>query len=305
MTGMTVQAIKIADISPNRFQPRKRFGEAELAELAASIKDKGLLQPVTIRPVTDGSTPYELVMGERRLRATSRNGDETINCIVREMSDEDSREIAIIENLQRADLAPIEEAQSVRDLVDAYGGNKDIAAEKLKKSTDWVKERLTWLTLPPEVQTMIDEKKLNGEQTKFLLKMVEKSATAERLIEVAKTMHRLQLSANSARGMFQQDVDKPKGQRMSSGEAKPVNHAKLVTLFVSMHDGMEMFDFETLGEGEKRTKKLETLKTQAALVRERVTKFEEELRQLPAFIPSAPKSKDPSKRPVLTIKKSA
>lgn len=297
MTGISVQAIKIAELSPNRFQPRKRFAETELAELAASIKAKGLLQPITVRPITDGKTPFEIVLGERRTRATALNGSETINCIVREMADEEAREIALIENLQRADLAPIEEAQSVQDLVTALG-SRERAAEKLTKSVSWVDGKLALLRLPPEIQTMLDEKKLNEAQIKVILEI----DGAEKQIEAAKRAHRLNLSANALRGMEQQNIKK-KGERTTSGEErKQVTHPQLVSLLTRVHDGIETFDLDTLGDGEKGQKKRDILKRQLRAVREQVSAFEARLEALPPVTITSTQ-KPAGERPRLTIKK--
>ena len=104
--------IKLSDISSSPYQPRTHFDEAKLGELAESLKDKGVLQPVTVRSM-EGAKPYELVLGERRLRAAGIAGLETIPCFVREYSDQEAREIALVENIQREDLTPVEEAHKI------------------------------------------------------------------------------------------------------------------------------------------------------------------------------------------------
>ena len=297
---MHVRSISVGEISPNRFQPRKRFDDSTLKELAASIKSNGLLQPVTVRPIKDGSTPFELVLGERRLRSTILNGESTINGIVREMSDNEAREIAIIENVQRESLSPMEEAQSVRDLVETNGGSKDIAADKLKKTVTWVYGKLNLLTLPVEIQAMIDEKKLNDAQAKVILEI----PGSQKQLEAAKKAYRLNLSANSLRGMVQQDM-KPKRERTTLGdERRQISHASLVSLLTRAHDGIESFDIATIGDGEPGRKKRDMLVRQLKLVREKIIGFEQQLEthHVPDIV-VVPKLKPAGERPRLTIKK--
>ena len=112
--------LRLSEIEPNRAQPRKEFDEAALQELADSIKEHGLLQPITVRPY--GNLGYQIVAGERRWRASRMAGLETVPVIVKELSDVECAEIALIENLQREDLNPVEEAKGYRHLIERKGG---------------------------------------------------------------------------------------------------------------------------------------------------------------------------------------
>lgn len=123
--GRTV-TLPIGEIVPNRAQPRKQFDDEALAELAESIASHGVLQPLLVRPLTDGS--YQLVAGERRWRASRMAGLAEVPVVVREMSDREAAELALIENLQREDLNPMEEAQGYQTLMEAYGLTQEEAA---------------------------------------------------------------------------------------------------------------------------------------------------------------------------------
>jgi len=129
--GKTV-TLPIGEIVPNRAQPRKQFDDEALAELAESIASHGVLQPLLVRPLTDGS--YQLVAGERRWRASRMAGLTEVPVVVREMSDREAAELALIENLQREDLNPMEEAQGYQTLMETYGLTQEEAARVVNKS---------------------------------------------------------------------------------------------------------------------------------------------------------------------------
>ena len=138
-------------VSP--LQPRKRIDEAAIAELAASIADKGVLQPLLVRPAEGG---YEIVAGERRFRAAERAGLTSVPVIVKELDDRETLEVAIVENLQREDLSPVEEAQAFKQLLD-FGLNQEAVAEAVGKSRSAVANTLRLLNLPVKVLRALDE----------------------------------------------------------------------------------------------------------------------------------------------------
>eukprot|EP01035_Chromulina_nebulosa_P058797 gene58797-80527_t len=140
--------IPIELIRRNPDQPRRRFGEAEIAELADSIREKGVLQPVLVRPAPDAPGEYQLVAGERRWRASQQAGLKAIPALVRELDDQQVLEIAIIENVQRADLGPIEESLSYRALMDRFGRTQEDVARVVGKSRPHVANALRLLGLP-------------------------------------------------------------------------------------------------------------------------------------------------------------
>ena len=139
-------AIPIARIRPNPFQPRREFREEKLAELAASLQSNGLLQPITVRPT--GGGVYELVAGERRLRAATKLGWSDIQANVREFDDRQMLTVALVENLQRADLDPIEEAEGYQRLVQEFGATQQQVAEAVGKDRSTVANALDGLTKP-------------------------------------------------------------------------------------------------------------------------------------------------------------
>ena len=145
--------ISIGDIDPNPDQPRRTFTEESIAQLAQSIRDQGVLQPILVTPKEDGR--YQLVAGERRWRAARVAGLETVPCLVRDLDEVQQREIALIENLQREDLNPLEAAQGVQNLMRQCGYTQETVARRLGKSRPAVANLLRLLNLPDEVQEMV------------------------------------------------------------------------------------------------------------------------------------------------------
>ena len=151
--GTAVQMLSIAEVRPNPEQPRQVFSEEALAELADSIRSQGVLQPILVRPTgAEGEGKYEIVAGERRWRASQLAGQKTIPAMVREMSAEQALAIALIENLQREDLNPMEEAAGFRELRDRFGLNQEEIAARVGKSRSAVANTLRLFNLPAEVQ---------------------------------------------------------------------------------------------------------------------------------------------------------
>ncbi|KJS86956.1 MAG: hypothetical protein JM58_05380 [Peptococcaceae bacterium BICA1-8] len=153
-----IMDILIEEIIPNSFQPRKIFNPEKIAELAASIKEHGILQPVIVRPHNQG---YELVVGERRLRASKQLGLEKIPAVIKMLTDQDMTEVALIENIQRQDLNPVEEARAYKRLIEEFGLTQDGVAKKLGKSRPFVANFLRILNLPVNILELLE----NGEIT--------------------------------------------------------------------------------------------------------------------------------------------
>lgn len=165
-------AIKISDIEPNREQPRKDFNEAALAELADSISQHGILQPLLLRPILGGG--YQIVAGERRWRAARMAGLSEVPAIIREMSDSEVMELALIENLQREDLNPLEEAQGYRSLMDTFGFTQDEVSKTVGKSRPAIANALRLLNLPPKIQKMVNDGELSAGHARTLLSFENK-----------------------------------------------------------------------------------------------------------------------------------
>ena len=158
--------LKIDEIEPNRLQPRKKFDEDALQELAESIKQFGLIQPIVVK---NNGTYYEIVAGERRWRASRIAGLKEVPVIIKEYTEEESVEIAIIENLQREDLNAIEEAMAYKRLIEEFGLKQDEAAQKVSKSRTAVTNALRLLKLDERVQQMIIDEMISGGHARSLL----------------------------------------------------------------------------------------------------------------------------------------
>ncbi len=161
-----VSTIIIADIHPNPGQPRRHFAEEKLAELAESIRKHGVLQPIVVRPHGSG---YQIVAGERRWRAAQRAQLHQVPAIVRDFDDAETLEIALIENIQRADLNPIEEAQGYKMLCDEFGHSASQLAELVHKSRSHVANMMRLLDLPPAIRDLVVEDKLSMGHARALL----------------------------------------------------------------------------------------------------------------------------------------
>jgi ParB family chromosome partitioning protein len=159
--------VPVAAIRPNRYQPRGHFDEEALAALADSIREVGVLQPVLVRPLDDGS--YELVAGERRWRAARRVGLQTVPALVRETGDSAALEHALVENLHRDDLNPLEEAAAYQQLIEDFGLTHDDVARKVGRSRATVSNTLRLLQLPPTIQRMLQENRLSMGHARALL----------------------------------------------------------------------------------------------------------------------------------------
>lgn len=162
----TVQNIAIKDIKANPYQPRKTFDEQRLEDLAGSIKNHGILQPVVLRKTIVG---YTIVVGERRFRAAQMAGLDQIPAIVKTLTDEEMMELAIIENLQREDLNVIEEAEGYRKLMDDLNLTQQQVAERLSKSRPYIANMLRLLHLPISIANMIKDGRLSGAHGRTLL----------------------------------------------------------------------------------------------------------------------------------------
>src|SRR5215203_7333266 len=166
-TGSDLLKVRVADISPNRFQPRRAFTESDLAELEASIKASGLLQPVVVRSRGDGK--WELVAGERRLRAVGRLGWTEIPAVVRDFDDRAMLTLALVENLQRADLNPLEEAEGYQRLIDEFGLTQQQVADAVGKDRTSITNLLRVLTLQPAVRQMVERGHITAGHARALL----------------------------------------------------------------------------------------------------------------------------------------
>ncbi len=165
--GEVVRQLPVEQIDRNPYQSRLRLDEAALAELAESIKVSGVMQPILVRPVADGR--FQLIAGERRWLASQRAGKQTVPAIVKQVSNEQAMEMTIVENLQREDLNPLEQARAYERLGREFGLTQEQMAERTGKDRSSVANFLRLLRLPPEVQTLIEQDKLSFGHAKVLM----------------------------------------------------------------------------------------------------------------------------------------
>ena len=159
--------LKLNEIEPNKNQPRKYFDDEALSELAASIEKHGVIQPLLVRPLPGGT--YQLVAGERRWRASRMAGLTEVPVVIKELSDADASALALIENLQREDLDPIEEAEGYKCLMETYGVTQEEAAQRVGKSRSAVANLMRLLALPKDVLELVRSKTLSAGHARTLL----------------------------------------------------------------------------------------------------------------------------------------
>jgi ParB family chromosome partitioning protein len=174
--------VKLIDIEPNKEQPRKTFDEKALSELADSIREHGLLQPIIVKPLTNGT--YRIIAGERRWRASRIAGLETVPVIIKDFGDKEVMEVALIENLQREDLNPVEEAMGYRSLMDAFGMTQEQVAERVGKSRSAVANALRLLNLRPQELELLKLGKITAGHARALLSAAD-ALTREEMLEKA------------------------------------------------------------------------------------------------------------------------
>ena len=168
-----VQHLRIDAIVPNRYQPRQSFSPQELAELTASLKQNGLLQPILVRRKGDGI--YEIISGERRWRAAKEAGMETIQAVIRNCGDEESVVLALIENIQRADLNPMEMAKTYHRMMNEFGLTQDTIAQRVDCERSSIANIVRLINLPSEIQQLIETSQISMGHAKVILGLHEQS----------------------------------------------------------------------------------------------------------------------------------
>lgn len=197
------QMMPIEKLHPNPEQPRRRFTPEQLDDLSASIKEKGVIQPLIVRPDPSGDGSFEIVAGERRWRASQMAQLHEIPVIIRNYSDTETLEVAIIENIQRADLNAIEEAAGYRDLMSRFGHTQEKVSEALGKSRSHIANLLRLLNLPDDVQEFVRDGKLTAGHARTLV-------TAENPVDLAKQIIAKGLSVREAERLAKKPLGPPK-----------------------------------------------------------------------------------------------
>ena len=178
----TLNKVSISDLSRNPYQPRQNFSESKLNELASSIKKNGIIQPIAVRPKKSENGKFEIVAGERRWLAAQKAGLHEIPVTVLDLSDVESLEVAIVENIQRDDLNPIEEAKGYKRLNEEFNYDHESISKLMSKSRSHVSNTLRLLTLPSDVVSMLEEGSLTSGQARPLIGLSNASTIAEEIV---------------------------------------------------------------------------------------------------------------------------
>lgn len=231
-------------VQRNPGQPRKHFDEAELTDLASSIRAHGVLQPILVRPIAGGR--YEIVAGERRWRAAQRAGLHAIPAVVRELNEVEVLEIAIVENVQRTDLNPIEEAQGFQALIDRFGRTQQEIAEAVGKSRPHIANMLRLLALPEDLQEMVRDGRLSAGHARAILTAPDPRKLALRVVNEG-------LNVREIERLAQQAKDEKHGPRVSAGgsDAKSAD-TRALEQSLSAALGLEVLITEKGSAGEVR-----------------------------------------------------
>ncbi|HIX94248.1 MAG TPA: ParB/RepB/Spo0J family partition protein [Candidatus Gemmiger excrementipullorum] len=203
-----VTTLPLREIEPDPDQPRKRFDEAALAELAASIQENGLLQPIAVRPKPLGAG-YLIIAGERRWRAARLAGLDEVPALIKDVTDEQAAALALIENLQREDLDPIEVAEGCRQLIEKYGLTQETAAKRLGKSRSAVTNSLRLLNLPDDVRAKVSDGSLSAGHAKALLGLPD----AARIRQAAGEIEARGLNVRQAEALCKKLAKPPKAPK--------------------------------------------------------------------------------------------
>jgi ParB family chromosome partitioning protein len=209
-----IRTIPVELIEPNPDQPRKVFTETELDELAESIADKGLLQPILVRPAPGKPDRYQIVAGERRWRAAQRARLHELPCAIRELTDRETLEIAIVENVQRSDLNAVEEARALKQLVETFGHTQDDVAKAVGKSRSHVANMLRLLVLPKSVLEHLEAGDISAGHARAIATAPDPDGLCARIISEG-------LSVRAAEALARETSDRP-----TKSKSKPENQSK-------------------------------------------------------------------------------
>ena len=254
--------LPIAELSPDRAQPRKIFDEDALAELANSIRQHGVLQPILVRPMQDGS--YRIVAGERRWRAARLAGLTAVPVTIRDMSDEDAMSIALVENLQREDLNPVEEAEGYRHLAQATGWTQEQIAKQVGRSRPAVANALRLLSLPDEVLSLLRDGNITTGHAKAILAIADddtRIAVAKQVADTGMTVREAEKLAQKPAKQEKLKLPRPKNTVASEVELARQNAlgvevrvkytAGKGTLSVDFYSKEQLFEFANKLGGEQ------------------------------------------------------
>lgn len=196
--GEGARMMPLERLRRNPDQPRKRFDDKDLQELTDSVREKGLIQPILVRPIPGVADAYQIVAGERRWRAAQRAELKEVPVVIRELNDQEVLEISIIENVQRADLNAIEEARGYKALMEQFGHTQEDIAKVIGKSRSHVANTMRLLALPPRVRDMVYEGKLSAGHARAIAAAPDPEALADRILEAGLTVREAEALARQA-----------------------------------------------------------------------------------------------------------
>ena len=242
--------VSISDLSRNPYQPRQHFSEDKLEELANSIKKNGIIQPIAVRPSKSENEKYEIVAGERRWLAAQKAGLHEIPVTILDLSDVESLEVAIVENIQRDDLNPIEEARGYQRLNEEFKYDHDSISKLMSKSRSHVSNTLRLLTLPSDVISMLEEGTLSSGQARPLIGITNASAIAEEIVAKNYSARKVEYLTRNKKGNFkdkqtdvnilraQEKIEKILGLKVNISNKK--NNSGKITI---EYKDLEQFEF--------------------------------------------------------------
>jgi len=175
--------LQVSDLIPNKYQPRKNFDEIYLEDLTNSIKERGIIQPIIVRKSNNENSKFEIIAGERRWLAAQRAGIHTVPVVITDVDDLKSLEFAIVENVQRHDLNPLEEAQGYKRLIDEFSYDQEKVSKFIGKSRSYITNSLRILTLPNEVIKLIESNKLSAGHAKILVGLDNAGFVANKIVD--------------------------------------------------------------------------------------------------------------------------
>jgi len=231
------RSVPLSSLKASRFNPRRNFSEAQLEELAASIRERGLVQPLVVRPLGGGDR-YEIVAGERRWRAAQRANLHEVPVVIRTLSDQEAIEIAIIENVQREDLNAIEEGEGYSALMSGHGYTQEDLAKVIGKSRSHLANTLRLLKLPKSVQDLVRDGKLSAGHARALIGRPDAAALAARIVKEGLTVRQVE-------ALTQEESAKPKHKK---AKAKDADTRAAET---ELHDALGLTVEIKAGRGEK------------------------------------------------------
>jgi ParB family chromosome partitioning protein len=240
----------VAYLRPNPRNPRKAFTAADLDDLTASIREKGVVQPILVRPVSGSEDSFEIVAGERRWRAAQRAGLHDVPVVVRELSDKEALEVAIVENVQRQDLNALEEAVGYQQLIDEYGYSQVQLADVIGKSRPHIANTLRLLKLPEQVQDYLREGKLTAGHARALVTLDDPAAAAKRIVEAGMSVREVEQIESAGRKKKASTASAPRPGKDADTRALEKSLSDRLGLMVSIdhgaHGGTVTVTYKTL-----------------------------------------------------------